>query len=352
MKAFLLKSWHAGDATEQRYRIELLRDQGVDLRWSDAVDKKPWTFGPVHRVVRRFERLGAPFLQTLLATSRIARSDTVVAVFESQGNFLAALRALRLWPFTRPRFVVVSCWLAMDAPKFGKGRLRFYRWAYRRGVDELVYFSANQTEVYRDLLGIPDERLTCVPFGIDSEYFAPQDADEADYVLAVGRDKGRDWETLFAAVTGTDLDVRVACRPDDIAGLDVPANVTVLGTIDRSVYRDLTARARVVVVPTRPLAYPTGQSVTLESMAMAKCCVVSDTPAMHEYLHDDVDALLVPPHDPARLRSTLELAVADPDLRKRIGTAARQAVEETFNAGAMWATVAGHLGQPNGHGEG
>lgn len=352
MKAFVLKSWHAGEAPEQRYRIELLRDSGVDLRWSDAVDMPPWTFGPVHRLVRRLERLGAPFLQTVLATGKIARSGAVVAVFESQGNFLAGLRALRLWPFTRPRFVVISCWLAMDAPKFGRARLRFYRWAYRRGVDRVLYFSANQTEVYRDVLGIPEERLTVVPFGIDSDYFTPQDADEEGYVLAVGRDKGRDWATLFEAVAGTDLEVKVACRPDDIAGLDVPANVTVLGTIDRSAYRDLTARARVVVVPTRPLAYPTGQSVTLESMAMGKCCVVSDTPAMQGYLQDDVDALLVPPHDAAALRSALERAVADPDLRKRIGVAARQAVDDTFNAAVMWRTVAGHLAQSNGHGDG
>ena len=342
-KAFLLKSWHAGNAHEQRYRVELLERYGVELSYSDAADKRPWTFGPIKQLVRRLERLGAPFLQTLLASARIARSDAVVAVFESQANFLAALRALRLWPFTRPRFVVVACWLAMDAPKFSPGRLRWYRWAYRRGVDELVFFSPNQTEVYRDLLGIPEERLTYVPFGIDHEYFTPLDVEEEDYVLAVGRDRGRDWPTLFDAVRGTDLDVRVVCRPDDIAGLEVPANVTVLGTVDRSTYRDLTARARVVVVATRPLAYPTGQSVTLESMALGKCCVVTDTPAMRGYLDHDVDAVLVPPHDSDALRAALERAVGDADLRKRTGAAARDAVERTFNAAAMWQTVAGHL---------
>ncbi|HMG43702.1 MAG TPA: glycosyltransferase [Acidimicrobiales bacterium] len=346
-KAFLLKSWHAGDAHEQRYRIELLERHGVDLRYSDAVDRPPWTFAPVRKLVRRLERLGAPFLQTLLAAPRIARSDAVVAVFESQGNFLAGLRALRLWPFTRPRFVVVACWLAMDAPKFSPRKLRGYRWAYRRGVDELVFFSPNQTEVYRDLLGIPEDRLAYVPFGIDHQYFTPRDVEEEGYVLAVGRDKGRDWPTLFDAVRGTDLDVRVVCRPDDIEGLDVPANVTLLGTVDRSTYRDLTARARVVVVATRPLAYPTGQSVTLESMALGKCCVVTDTPAMHDYLDHEVDALLVPPHDSAALRAALERAMTDPDLRKRLGTGAREAVERTFNAAAMWQTVAGHLRRVN-----
>lgn len=339
MKAFLLKSWYAGTEREQRYRIELLRDHGVDLAWTDAAEHAPWTWRPVRAVTRRLERLGAPFVQTLLAAPRLVRSDAVVAVFESQGNFLAGLRSLRLWPFTRPRFVVVACWLAMDAGRFSKGRLRAYRWMYR-GVDRLVYFSPNQTEVYRDLLGIPEEKLSYVPFGIDHEHFTPCDADEEGYVLAVGRDKGRDWSTLFEAVRGTGVDLRVACRPEDVAGLDVPTEVTVLGVVDRERYRDLTARAAAVVVATRPLAYPTGQSVTLESMAMGKCCVVSGTPAMRPYLDDDVDAVVVPPEDPAALREALQRVLADPDLRKRVGVAAREAVERTFNAGAMWRAVA------------
>jgi len=342
MKAFLLKSWIVGTDREQRYRIELLADSGVELRWTDAADRKPWSLKPVRAVTRRLERLGAPFVQTLAAAPRLVRSDAVIAVFESQGNFLAGLRGLRLWPFTRPRLVVVACWLAMDAPKFSPGRLRAYRWMYR-GVDRLVYFSPNQTEVYRDVLGIPEERLSFVPFGIDHEYFTPQDVDEEGYVLAVGRDKGRDWATLFDAVRGTDLDLRVVCRPEDVAGHDVPANVTVLGVVDRSTYRELTAKARAVVVATRPLAYPTGQSVTLESMAMGKACVVSDTPAMAPYLRDGIDAVLVPPHDPEALRAALHQVVDDPDLRKRVGAAARDAVDHRFNAPAMWREVAGLL---------
>lgn len=345
-RVFLLKYWDSGGAPRLHYRAETLAAAGIDLSHSDAVHRPPWTWRPVRRVVRRLERLGAPFLQTLLAAPRIARSHAVVAMFESQGNFLAFVRALRLWPFTRPRFAVVACWLADDAPRFGPGRRRWYRWVYRR-VDHLVFFSRNQAALYRDLLGLPDERLAFVPFGIDHEYFRPPplpppsaDGDgDGGYVLAVGRDKGRDWATLFEAVRGSDLDVRVACRPDDIAGLEVPANVTVLGVIDRSAYRDLTGRACVVAVATHPLAYPTGQSVTLESMAMARCCVVTGTPAMADYLTDGVNALLVPPGDSTALRAALERAVGDDELRDRIGRAARHDVETRFNAPAMWRAV-------------
>jgi glycosyltransferase involved in cell wall biosynthesis len=339
-RVFLLKYWEAGDAPVQNYRVETLAKAGVDLDYSDAAYQRPWTFPPVHRAVRRLERLGAPFLQTVLTTRRIARADAVVAVFESQGNFLAALRSLRLWPYTRPRVAVVSCWLAMDAPKLGPARRRAYRWAYR-GVDKIVYFSRNQTSIYRDVLGIPDDRLAFVPFGVDHEFFSPPPTDDDDgYVLAVGRDRGRDWATLFDAVRGTDLVVKVASRPEDLAGLDVPDNVELLGFVDRPTYRSLTARARLVAVPTHVLAYPTGQSVTLEAMAMGKCCVVTDTPAMSDYLDDGVDAVLVPPGDSGRLRDALERAMSDADLRKRTGFAAREAVERRFNAPAMWRAIA------------
>jgi glycosyltransferase involved in cell wall biosynthesis len=321
------------------YALDSITAAGVSLHVSDADLRAPWTSPRRRRIVRRLERAGAPFLATLLGTGEIARADAVLAIFESQGFVLALLRALRVPPYTRPRYCIVSCWLAMDVPTFGWFRRFAYRFAYR-GVDRLVYFSRNQTDTYRTMLGMPEERLAFVPFGVDHEQWAPVDADDDGTVLAVGRDRGRDWPTLFDAVRGSDLRVRLACRPEDIAGLDVPTNVERLGLVSRDEYRDLTARASVVVVPTEVRPYPTGQSVTLESMSMGKCCVVTDTPAMSDYLIGGVNALLIPPHDPIALRNSLERAVCDPELRARIGAAARRSVLERFTAEEMWRRVA------------
>lgn len=348
-RVFLLKYFDAAHeratrtGSTGRWRLPLavdaLSEAGVELDWSDAVHRRPWTYKPMRAVVRRLERLATPWLQTVLATRRIARADAVVAVFESQGSFLAFLRSLRLWPFTRPRYAVVATWLAMDAERFGRARLLWYRWAYR-GVDRLVFFSPNQADVYRDVLGIPDERLAPVPFGIDDTYFTPQDVDDQDYVLAVGRDRGRDWATLFAAVRDTELKLKVACRPEDIEGLELPSNVEYVGFLPLDEYRDLTAAARVVVVPTKVRAYPTGQTVLLEAMALARCCVVTDTPAMRDYVEDDATALVVPPADPPALRAAIERAYDDTGLRRRIGAGARLSVEERFNSVAMWKRIA------------
>ena len=328
-----------------RLASTLLADSGFDVEISDAVDRWPWSTRPVRRVVRWIEGVSAPFLRVLLATKSIRHSDAVIAMFESQGNSLAMLRALRIRPFTRPRYIVIACWLAADVQRFGRLRKLLYRFAYR-GVDRLVYFSTNQGAIFERELKIRPERLCPVPFGIDDDYFEPREAKIAtadQYVLAVGRDAGRDWATFLTAVRDSGLRVKLASRSRDLTGLEIPRNVELVGFVDRARYRDLLAGASVVVVCTRDLPYPTGQSVTLESMAMAKCCVVTDTVAMREYVVDGDTALLVPPGDPVALKGAIERASADDVLREKIGRRARARIEAEFNAPLMWHRIAESL---------
>jgi glycosyltransferase involved in cell wall biosynthesis len=209
-------------------------------------------------------------------------------------------------------------------------------------VDRLYYFSQNQGPVLTEHLGIGSDRLRYIPFGVDEETFSPT-GEEGDYLLVVGRDRGRDWPTLFAALEGIEIPVKLCCRPADIAGFRVPAGIEVLGYVDRTAYRQLLGRAQVVAVVTKPLHYPSGQSVLLEAMAMARTVVVSGTPALADYVADGSTALVVPPGDPAALRLRLLEAAGDEDLRAHIGLNARRSVEQTFNAASMWATVANDL---------
>jgi glycosyltransferase involved in cell wall biosynthesis len=354
LRLFLLHSFDASALAKLRagrrpaplpYRAESITRSDSLLELSDAEHHAPWSWKPVRAAVAAFERALAPFLQVGLATRRIARSDSTIAMFESQGNTLAALRAFHIAPFTRPFFGIITCWLARDLEHFGVARKALYRRAYR-SVDALIFFSPNQAEIFERELGMPAEKLHNIAFGVDDEYFRPDGRADAGYVLAVGRDAGRDWSTLLDAVRGSDMTVKVACRPHALAGLAVPANVEQLGYVDRTRYRDLLAAARVVVVASHPCRYPTGQSVTLEAMAMAKCCVVTDTEPMRGYVRDGEDALLVPPGDPRALRAAIERACDDDAFRARLGASARRSVEESFNAPLMWRRIAEVLEGP------
>jgi glycosyltransferase involved in cell wall biosynthesis len=349
----LLKSpdfadWQAryGGGWQLPYRLDHLEQHGLHLRWTDALYKPGWPESRTAAVIRRAEALTAPFAQTTLMARTIADAPITLAMFESEANTLAAAR--RAWPRRSSILAVVTCWLAQVLDDCRPARRAGYRWAYQ-SVDRLYYFSEDQGPVLANHLELDADRLRYLPFGVDDETFTPTGADDDDYVLVVGRDRGRDWPTLFSALEGIDLPVKLCCRPRDIQGLRVPAGIDVLGYVDRTVYKRLLGRARVVAIATTPLLYPSGQSVLLEAMAMARTAVVTETTSLAGYVADGVTALSVPPGDAGALRRRIVEAAADSDLRAHVGRNAREAVERSYSARAMWATVAMDLLALTGH---
>ena len=336
-----------GEGWQLPYRMDYLERHGLRLHWNDTLYRPGWPDSRSATVVRRAEALTAPFAQTALMARTIARAPITLAMFESEANSLAAIR--RAVPGRRSSVLaVVTCWLAQVLDRCPPARRAAYRWAYR-AVDRVYYFSQNQGPVLAEHLGLDADRLRYLPFGVDDETFTPKGEPDGGYVLVVGRDSGRDWPTLFKALEGLDLPVKLCCRPRDIAGLRVPVTVDVLGYVDRAVYRRLLGRARVVLIASKPVLYPSGQSVLLEAMSMARTVVVTGTPALGDYIADGVTALSVPPGDADTLRRRLVEAAADDDLRSVVGRNARQAVEASFSARAMWATVADDLKALRGH---
>ena len=214
-----------------------------------------------------------------------------------------------------------------------------YRWIYR-GVDLVTVFSANQVEVLGGRLGI--DRVAVIPFGVDvDELLAiPTAAGGPPVVLAVGRDAGRDWPTLLAAVTGTGWNVELVTRRRQIDGLVVPTEVTLVGTEPRPDYLRRLAAATVVVIPSHELAYPSGQTVLLEALALGTACVVTTTQALADYTRPGRDCVGVPVGDAAALRRAVSELLGDATLRDQLGREAAAIVRSNFSATQMWAAVA------------
>lgn len=345
MRITLLKSgsyatWRAERPGTLPYRFDLLARE-AELTYTDGHLGGVWSRRSVARAVAAIERAFVPFLQTLHVLRRIGRSDAVLAMFESEGHFLAALRWLRVPTTRRPVFGVMTCWLTPLLASASPRKLRWYRRLYS-SVDRVFVLSSSQVGPTAEGLVLPVERVRFVHFGVDAETFAPADAVEGDYVLVAGRDRSRDWPTVFDAARRTQLRFKVLARPNDLRGLDAPPNVEVLGYRPFEEYRRLLLGAGVVVVAVTPRAYPTGQTVLLEAMAAGKATVVTATPALGDYLTGD-NAVTVEPGDPEALRAAIERVAADAGLRQSLGAAGRRFVEETANAERMWRVVADEL---------
>ena len=85
-----------------------------------------------------------------------------------------------------------------------------------------------------------------------------------------------------------------------------------------------------ILVHTSIKAEPFGR-VLLEGMALGRPVIATKIGGPLEIIEDCVSGYLVPPNDPATLARAIDVLLDDPELRKKIGDAARQRVETSFS---------------------
>lgn len=101
---------------------------------------------------------------------------------------------------------------------------------------------------------------------------------------------------------------------------------------------DVLSRADVFVLPSK--SEQSGSLALLEALQAGRACIASACDGIPEDVTDGRDALLVPPGDARALADALGRLLGDPDLRTRLGRAARATFEARFSAEAL----AGALG--------
>jgi glycosyltransferase involved in cell wall biosynthesis len=188
--------------------------------------------------------------------------------------------------------------------------------------------------------GFPATKLAVSPYGVDVHLFspsqAPPDIFRALFVGQVGQRKGIGY-LLDAWALAQEL------------GISRQAELVVVGSLvgdARSVLAlgDLFRHVPAVPMATLPPIYRSGSVFVLPSLiegmplvvlqAMASGLPVIVTPAAAgDVVRDGIEGFIVPPRDPGAVADRLLTLDADPDLRLRLGLAARRrALEYTWDA--------------------
>lgn len=326
------------------YSANHLADHGFELRVSEASFRAPWTWPAVRRVLSTaaLKRADLAGVGPAIATPvELCRADATVGIFEDAGSFAGMLRSTPARALIPGPLLLVACWLGERAATGSPQAVRRYR-RILSGCDAVVYFSRNQTEVFRDLLGVPAAKLHPISYGVDADYFRRDDGPPGDYLLAAGSDFARDHRLLVDAVGDTGIRTMIF---DPRPGPSVlPPNVTWhREPISNREYRRLLHGARAVVIPSRPVQYPSGQTVLLEAMAARVPAIISDSPAIRDYVDPGRTALLVAPGDSAALRKALLQVMADDQLVDELAVAAVAVARSRFTQAHMWAQIAGVL---------
>lgn len=116
------------------------------------------------------------------------------------------------------------------------------------------------------------------------------------------------------------------------ADAGISDRVRFLGLTLRSDVPALLAAASIMVVPSR--AEPFGL-VAAEGQMFGRAVVASATGGLREIVQNDVSGLSVPPDDAAALAAALATMIADPELRRRLGSAAHDRAVREFSPRAM-----------------
>jgi glycosyltransferase involved in cell wall biosynthesis len=180
-------------------------------------------------------------------------------------------------------------------------------------------------------LGAREVRV--IPSGVDlpKEVGAEAVPPEVLYAGRLSPEKGV--EELLAAAQGLNLVV----AGDGPLRSRVPA---ALGFVPHDELGRLYDRAAVVVCPSRREGFGVA---CLEAMAHGRPVVATAVGGLRDLVVDGKTGLVVPPRDPPALRDALKRILADPGLRRRLGSGGRLRAQEHFSWDAVTeATIAAY----------
>jgi glycosyltransferase involved in cell wall biosynthesis len=307
-------SYQSGAAPDPFALDKHLAAYGID---SMLIDPGQWPLNPLARRGTVLQSLDPLRALRVLTTER--RADIVVSVFEGAALPLALLRRLAVF---RVPIVLWDLGLTESWPL----RERILNQVVPR-VDGVFVLSASQKN-YVETRWKPRNQVEILGHAIDTNFFHPVPPETGGPILAVGDDPGRDYANLMAAWAG--IKASLILKTNQIpADTVAQPNVTLCRQrISHVELRSLYAACRFVVVPLHQTLNASGVSTILEAGAMGRAMVVSDNPAIRDFILPDVTCLVVPCGDVSAMRGAIERLLREPDTCVRLGENARRFVEQ------------------------
>lgn len=269
---------------------------------------------------------GAQWAIAVSAFRRRKKYSVILATGEDVGFPLAFL--MKYFGGSTP--LIVTCHnISSRRPSFFLRRL-----GVGSAVSVFQCLSASQAAILATKTRLNASNKQLLFWHVDHEFFRPMPEVPEDNIICSAGMASRDYATLLAATSGMEVDVKIAADSPwfkqtlNVDTTTLAANVEVRSYGTYSALRDLYAKSRVVVVPLIDVPYSAGYTVMLEAMAMAKPLIVTRTRQPSDFIVDGVNAVYVPPNDPAALREKLEYLLSNPEYAKQLGRSARKTVEE------------------------
>lgn len=302
---------------EEMDGLSYLREEGIEPIVIDS--SRGWR----NPLARRGSLLaGIDPLRFLRQLWHYRRYDVLVSLDSSAALLFVCLK--RLLRLKKPVLVIDP---ALD-PNY-KNRMRLHDLVLPH-VQGVVVFGQVQVDFLRQRYG-QRVHATFVRHRMDCRFFdparsAPRQPDQR-YIVSVGNDVGRDFDTLIEAVDGLPVELVIHTRRKIARSL--PPNVRVQSHwISYEQLRDLYGQSLAIIVPLKNTIHASGTNGLLEALAMGRPVVVSGATGIVDYVEHQHNAWVVPPQDVKALREGIQRVLEHPQEAQRLGEGARRYSEE------------------------
>jgi D-inositol-3-phosphate glycosyltransferase len=226
-------------------------------------------------------------------------------------------------------------------------------------VDRVICASQGEKEMIVSLYGVPSQRITVVPCGVDTDVFRPLDrasirrnlgvAANEQVVLFVGRiEPLKGIDVLLRAVSHLDGRFRVlviggdgkdVARKSELAALAAELRIAAKVTfLDAVPHDDLPLYYNAADICVVPSYYESFGLVAVEAMACGVPVIASRVGGLKETVQDGQTGYLIPWLCPEPFAERLELLLNNEPMRLSLGRGARAAAERYH-----WSEVAARV---------
>jgi len=223
---------------------------------------------------------------------------------------------------------------------------RFKHWLYTFCLNRakaVISYSAAQSSAWSKEFRVPNDKMLSAHYPIDSAFYRKPEIESSasPYVIAVGRDTGRDFSTLLEGTNIAGIDVKIVTLPYLLPpSCKESSRVEVFQRLSYPDLFKLYAQARLAVVPLKSnMVYPSGTRALLEAMLLKIPVIASNSSVFAEDFVDGEHLLYFKSEEPTQLADAIKRLVNDPDLATRLVENAWQKVITDFGVDQFADTV-------------
>jgi len=309
--------------------------RGMEKQWKDGTMPDTYLLGLNH--MKDFD-IDAEYIETDLMNKLRKKNFNFAAlplffklrkydiVFSGGSLFLPFLYKF-IFRIKRPKFIWYNTFFT-NAIRRSNGIKKDIIIETIKSLDGIICPSKIQYDFLVDW-GVDDRKLFLVHNGVDVDFIKREqekidlEDGEEDYILSVGKDMGRDYNTLIEAVKKLNLNVKIVAMPRNLKNTDHVSShfVNYTGPVPFNKLLEYYKKAKFIVIPTKSeesldASDCSGQYVLLDSMASGKSVIASKRKSLEGYVEDRKDVVLVDPEDSGQLQSAIELLINSPELVK------------------------------------